>query len=108
MRLVFLEQCTQIVSEENDGTPLSLEAVTRGNRERPVARAYYLGQIPSSPRAFSYTVTRPGAAMTSRWKELRSTVQKPRTDSRDASIFRHHESLQAALAMEREDEDRPE
>jgi hypothetical protein len=29
-------------------------------------------------------------------------------DSRDASIFRHHESLQAELAMEREDEDRPE
>ena len=59
MRLVFLEQCTQILSEENDGTPLSLGRCHAGNRERPVARAYYLGQILPSPQTFSHAaVTR--------------------------------------------------
>ena len=38
-------------------TPLGLDAVTRASGN-PVTRAYYLGQILPSPRAFSYAVTR--------------------------------------------------
>jgi hypothetical protein len=46
--------------------------------------------------------------MTSPWKELRSTVLKAKDGLSRCLDLDIHESLQAELAMEREDEDRPE